>query len=128
MAGGGADTKEDSVQLREPVGEKAEGRGRAACLRFEGCLLGEMLKTMRDVEGESKGILPVSRGEKMFVRQQCEALGDVLAEQEPLGIARLLGRTIHSTGFNGGGHDEDRDLQLQPDGTGGGDAGNGRAG
>lgn len=104
LAGGPADTKDDSVQLRV----------REACRQFEGFWLGEMLKAMREAGGEREGLVPVSRAEKIFVRQQCETLGDILAEQEPLGIARLLGSNIHSNGFNGGGRDEDRDLQLQP--------------
>ena len=62
----------------------------AVCRKFEGFLLGELLKQMREVETSGKGILPVSRAERIFIAQQCETLGDLLAEREPLGLARLL--------------------------------------
>jgi hypothetical protein len=65
-------------------------RTRDACQKFEGFLLGEMLKTMRGENTESKGIIPTSRGERIFIRQQCETLGDILGRSEPLGMRRLL--------------------------------------
>lgn len=105
-----ADKEEDAAQLRE----------RHACRKFEGFLLGEMLKQMRNPDGLSGGLIPASRAERMFIGQQCEALGDLLAAQEPLGLARLLRSNIHSTrpatgprtgpalaGLNGGGEDAD---------------------
>lgn len=63
---------------------------RQACQRFEGFLLAELLKLMRHTEVTHKGLLPVSRAERIFIHQQCEALGEALAPLEPLGIARLL--------------------------------------
>ncbi|MHB8997146.1 MAG: hypothetical protein ACYC63_18015 [Armatimonadota bacterium] len=65
-------------------------RTRDACQKFEGFLLGEMLKTMRGESNESKGIIPTSRGERIFIRQQCEVLGDILGRNEPLGMRRIL--------------------------------------
>jgi len=78
----GADTKLSPA--------KAEERTGPACRKFEGFLLGELLKQMRDSETSGKGLVPVSRAEHIFVRQQCEILGDLLAEREPLGLARML--------------------------------------
>jgi len=57
---------------------------------FEGFMLGELLKVMRNAEGESRGVIPVGRAERIFVNQQCEALGEALAQTEPLGLARML--------------------------------------
>lgn len=96
-----ADKKDDPTQLRL----QAAGRS------FEGFMLGEMLKEMRRSEDAAGGILKPSRAEKMFVEQQCEALGDLLAAREPLGLARLLRSTIGSTG---GGTLEDRKQPGQP--------------
>lgn len=62
----------------------------AVCRKFEGFLLGELFKQMREGETNGRGILPVSRAERIFRAQQCEVLGDLLAEREPLGLARLL--------------------------------------
>jgi len=62
----------------------------AVCRKFEGFLLGELFKQMRGGESSGQGILPVSRAERIFQGQQCEVLGDLLAEREPLGLARLL--------------------------------------
>lgn len=62
----------------------------AVCRKFEGFLLGELFKQMRNSETSGKGILPVSRAERIFIGQQCETLGDLLAQREPLGLARLL--------------------------------------
>jgi Rod binding domain-containing protein len=66
----------------------------AACGSFEGFLVGEMLKIMRESVGAGQGVLPVSRAETIFVRQQCEALGEVLAQRQPLGIARMLQQSV----------------------------------
>ncbi|MGE5530699.1 MAG: hypothetical protein ACM3VW_01110 [Bacteroidota bacterium] len=68
----------------------SEHRTREACRKFEGFLLGEMLKTMRGGESDGKGIIPTSRGERIFIGQQCERLGDILGRSEPLGMRRLL--------------------------------------
>lgn len=97
-----ADKKEDPSQLRE----------RDACRSFEGFMLGELLKQMRQAEGSDGGILPRSRAEKMFANQQCEALADLLASREPLGLADLIRSSIGSTG---GGSLEDRKHPNQPD-------------
>ena len=67
-----------------------ETRTRDACQKFEGFLLGEMLKSMRGEGSDGKGIVPTSRGERIFIRQQCETLGDILGRSEPLGMRRLL--------------------------------------
>lgn len=61
-----------------------------ACEAFEGLLIGEMLKAMRQSSAIAEGILPMGSGERIFMAQQCEALGSALAQREPLGIARLL--------------------------------------
>lgn len=61
-----------------------------ACRRFEGFLLGELFKQMREGETGGQGIIPVTRAESIFVRQQCEMLGDLMAQREPLGLARML--------------------------------------
>lgn len=68
----------------------AEQRTIDSCRKFEGFLLGEMLKTMRSAESESKGVIPVSRAERIFIGQQCEVLGDILGRTEPLAIRALL--------------------------------------
>jgi Rod binding domain-containing protein len=57
---------------------------------FEGFMLGELLKTMRNAEGADRGIIRTSRAERIFINQQCEVLGNLLAEGEPLGLGRLL--------------------------------------
>jgi Rod binding domain-containing protein len=75
-----ADNKDDTRQQRL----------RKACTDFEGMMLGELLKTMRQTEGDDSGILPTGRAERIFINQQCEALGDVLAQREPLGLGRML--------------------------------------
>ncbi len=61
---------------------------------FEGFMLGELLKTMRNAEGQDGGLFPPSRAERIFINQQCEALGNTLGEREPLGLARMLCRQI----------------------------------
>lgn len=61
---------------------------------FEGFMLGELLKTMRNAEGQDRGLFPASRAERIFINQQCEALGNALGEREPLGLARMLCRQI----------------------------------
>jgi Rod binding domain-containing protein len=66
----------------------------AACRSFEAFMIGEMLKTMRGEGASERGILAASRGEKIFIQQQCEALGEVMAAREPLGIARLLQQSL----------------------------------
>jgi hypothetical protein len=71
-------------------GTARETRTRDACRKFEGFLLGEMLKTMRGADSDGKGVIPTSRGERIFIRQQCETLGDILGRSEPLGMRRLL--------------------------------------
>lgn len=78
-----ADNKQDTDQQQA-----------AACQAFEGFLLGEMLKLMREDGPSGQGVLPVSRAESVFLRQQSEALGEVLAQRQPLGIARLLQRSL----------------------------------
>ena len=90
-------------------------RLRAACQSFEGFMTGELLKAMRQTEASGGGILPTGRAERIFIGQQCEALGEVLARREPLGLGRLLytaavasaqntTQTRHSTG--GGSHED----------------------
>jgi Rod binding domain-containing protein len=69
----------------------------AACRSFEGFLVGEMLKTMRESTGAAQGVLPVSRAESIFLRQQCEALGEALAQRQPLGIARMLQQSVQGS-------------------------------
>lgn len=87
-----------------------ETRGRAqdagaVCRKFEGFLLGELFKQMREGEISGKGIIPVSRAESIFIRQQCETLGDLLAERGPLGLARLLGSQVDGKQtVDGGAH------------------------
>jgi Rod binding domain-containing protein len=72
----------------------AEDRLRAACQSFEGLLVGEMMKAMRQTSPAGEGVLAVGRGESIFAAQQCEALGSVLAERQPLGIAGMLWRAL----------------------------------
>lgn len=70
----------------------------AACRGFEGVLLGEMLKAMQQAEKDPGGIIPTSRAERIFLQQQCEVLGDYLAQGEPLGVARLMRQALSRTG------------------------------
>ncbi len=83
----------------EKVSRQAESEGqlRQACQRFEGLLLAELLKLMRQTEATNRGLLPVSRAERIFINQQCEALGEALASVEPLGIARLLYQALSAS-------------------------------
>jgi Rod binding domain-containing protein len=67
-----------------------------ACQSFEAFMIGEMLKTMRGGGPSAQGVLPVSRAESIYQRQQCEALGEILAQRQPLGIARLLNQTLEA--------------------------------
>lgn len=82
----------------KPLGAAADnkaddpaGRLSGACRQFEGFMLGELLKAMQPSEG---GFIPRGRAERVFMNQQCEALGEALAAREPLGLARLLRETI----------------------------------
>lgn len=81
-----------------PPQDPGEARTQAACQAFEGFLLGEMLKIMQETVSSQQGLLPQSRAEQMFRRQQAEALGEVLAAREPLGIARLLRQSLPREG------------------------------
>jgi len=49
---------------------------------------------MRQGNPLAEGILPAGSGERIFVGQQCEALGSALAAREPLGIARMLRQSL----------------------------------
>jgi Rod binding domain-containing protein len=102
LTGAAADRQNDPNQARV----------QSACKSFEGFMLGEMMKQMRPVEESEGGILPTSRGEKMFSAQRCEALGEQLAAREPLGLARLLRSAIGSTG---GSSNANSTMLDQPD-------------
>jgi Rod binding domain-containing protein len=84
-----------ALSLSAKTATKTTGSGgapdpTAVCRKFEGFLLGELFKQMRNGETRGQGIIPVSRAERIFIAQQCETLGDLMAEREPLGLARLL--------------------------------------
>lgn len=81
-----------------PPPDPVEARTQAACQAFEGFLLGEMMKIMQETVVSQQGLLPTSRAEQMFRRQQAEALGEILAAREPLGIARLLRQSLPREG------------------------------
>lgn len=89
-------TQQRGIPLKTPASptdrrnEARQSDLRQACQAFEGMLLGEMLKVMRNDSPMGEGILPTGTGERIFAAQQSEALGSTLARSEPLGIARML--------------------------------------
>lgn len=84
-----------SAADRTDTGERR--RLEEACRSFEGFFLGEMLKSMQDSALAARGALPLRRAEQIFRRQQAEELGQILARQEPLGIARLMRQALERT-------------------------------
>ena len=90
-----ANTGQQGIKLTPPVtdnkADQVGSRLHGACRQFEGFMLGELLKAMQPSDS---GFLRRGRAERMFINQQCEALGELLAAREPLGLARLLRETI----------------------------------
>lgn len=100
-------SSDTSADKKDEGESKAETR---ACQAFEAFMIGEMMKSMRGDAVGGRGILPISRAESIYVRQQCETLGQVMAEREPLGIASLMRQTLNR---NGGEVHEDRKHYYQ---------------
>ena len=75
----------------------SDTKTRAACRSFEAFMIAQMLRVMYEAGENAKGILPAGRAEKIFRSQQCDALGEVLASREPVGITRLLAEAVAHT-------------------------------
>ena len=85
---------------RPEQADKGSGRTatelEAACRSFEAFFIAQMLDVMREAGESDRGLLPTSRAEKIFLAQQNEALAEVLADREPLGVARMLREALEA--------------------------------
>lgn len=81
------------LAARQPVTRKDEVRLRQACADFEGILLTQMLRAMRNTLPRS-GILPASVSTQVWESHFDATIGKVLGASGRLGIADLLYREI----------------------------------